>query len=390
MNKSKIELLEKILNYIAEITHIYSKVDEIREKINRIILLKESINFSKFEQYELLFSPMVDKESYIDLLKKIAETALKFGFKNYPEDVDKCFYCNQTLKDENKSLLKSIHELVGNQANKEVQELNDEIKLFASRIDQVITKIISGSNYIEVGEIYSISAKQLLNIHDIQRNVLSKESLELLKSEVDVLNKNITSISEKWIEAESFFYTVKSEKDILINNVGILTEKLLSIEKTRADARTNLENLQDLEFCVNQKNVIRKTIDLLNLYSSYFISSNSFSGYKTKISKDKGRVEKKLIRANYLGIFDNYLDYFELAKRDKIIRPFSNPDSTSKIEAKIESNGASFEVSTILSEGEAKVFSLCDWLTELEFDESEILIFDDPITSLDQVNMAKF
>jgi len=184
LNKSKIELLEKILNYIVEITHIYSKVDENNEKINRTILLKESIDFSKFEQYELLFSPLVHKESYIDLLKKIADTALKFGYKNYPEEVEKCFYCNQTLKDDNKSLLKSIHELVENQANQEVQALNNEIKLFSSRIDQAITKIISESDYIEVDEICSISDKQLLNIHDIQRNVLSKESLELLKSEV--------------------------------------------------------------------------------------------------------------------------------------------------------------------------------------------------------------
>jgi hypothetical protein len=116
---------------------------------------------------------------------------------------------------------------------------------------------------------------------------------------------------------------------------------------------------------------------------------NQFQGFKTKVSKDKGRVEEELIRKDYLARFDEHLNDFNLANRDKILRPFSNPDGKSKISAKIEAKNKSFDLQMILSEGEAKVYSLCDWFTELEFDDNEIVIFDDPITSLDQPNIQK-
>ena len=36
-------------------------------------------------------------EENIELIKKVAETALAFNHVDYPNDVDKCFYCNQTF-----------------------------------------------------------------------------------------------------------------------------------------------------------------------------------------------------------------------------------------------------------------------------------------------------
>ncbi|MBK9224131.1 MAG: AAA family ATPase [Flavobacterium sp.] len=59
------------------------------------------------------------------------------------------------------------------------------------------------------------------------------------------------------------------------------------------------------------------------------------------------------------------------------------------IDVSIKSGGDSFAINSILSEGEAKIYSLCDWLTELKYDNSNILVFDDPITSLDHNNIEK-
>ncbi len=111
--------------------------------------------------------------------------------------------------------------------------------------------------------------------------------------------------------------------------------------------------------------------------------------FKSKISRDKGRVETELIRQNYLQTFNENLEFFELPRRERFKRPFSNPSGQSKVEAKIQVDDDIFEVSEILSEGEAKVYSFCDWLTELEYDDNKILVFDDPVNSLDQVNIYK-
>ena len=164
---------------------------------------------------------------------------------------------------------------------------------------------------------------------------------------------------------------------------------MLAIESLKTEARENLALLEDNEFCVNQKVLIEGLLKSLDDIKTCKKSGSNFQSYKMKISKDKGRVEEELIRNNYLQSFNKNLEYFEIARRDNIKRPFSNPVGTSKIDAKIEANNKSFSVSAILSEGEAKVYSICDWLTELEFDDKEILIFDDPITSLDDSNIYK-
>ena len=59
------------------------------------------------------------------------------------------------------------------------------------------------------------------------------------------------------------------------------------------------------------------------------------------------------------------------------------------IDVSIKSGVDSFAINSILSEGEAKIYSFCDWLTELNYDNNNILVFDDPITSLDHNNIEK-
>jgi hypothetical protein len=177
---------------------------------------------------------------------------------------------------------------------------------------------------------------------------------------------------------------------MLINSkIHGIVEQINDIETIRKKAISDITKLQDTKFCFDQKIVIGEVISLLTTYWQYKTVKNQFQGLKTKVSKDKGRVEDELIRKEYLTKFDEHLKDFDLANRDKILRPFSNPDGKSKISAKIESKNRTFDLHMILSEGEAKVYSLCDWFTELEFDDNEIVIFDDPITSLDQPNIQK-
>jgi len=164
---------------------------------------------------------------------------------------------------------------------------------------------------------------------------------------------------------------------------------LALIEETKSKSLIELNKLVDLEFCFNQKELLKKAIENLEKIIEYRAQSSLFTNYKTKISREKGKVEERLIQTDYLQTFDENLKFFELSKRDKIKRTFTNPSGKSMIDVNIKSGGDNFAINSILSEGEAKIYSFCDWLTELKYDDNNILIFDDPITSLDHNNIEK-
>lgn len=385
--KSKITSLDKIVSFCQTKSKLLSEIESIKVKIVRLKLLKESLDFSKFEQYQLVFNPTKNNDKFIELIKKITETALAFNYISYPNDVDKCFYCNQVLPEENLKLIQEIHSIVGNEVNTEIETLSNEIELFKTKIDRISFEFFD-FDYKSIGEIYSILPKTIFNIKDVHENVLKNSDLSTLKNEVDDLN--ITTDFNVNIElAELLSIIALSDKNNLKTELSVANKELEDIEQTKTKALKELNELLDIEFCFNQKELLKKTLDDLVNHSKYKTQSGFFSTYKTKISREKGNVERRLIQADYLLTFNQNLDFFELPKRDKIDRTFSNPDGKSKVDVSIKSGGDSFAINSILSEGEAKVYSFCDWLTELEYDENNILVFDDPITSLDQVNIYK-
>lgn len=379
----------KIQAYIDELISIYKEVKAVNDRIEQVAKLKKSLDFSKFNQFKLLFDPQVNKDKYVELLQKIAETALTFGFENYPDEVEKCFYCNQELPDENKSLIKDIHQLIDNEVNKEITQLQTLLRRYQSKVDKMLQTKAELITIASLGEIYQTADQAMIDFGQWQNQRFDPTELNLLKIDLDDLKPIDVNFEIIVIQLNDLLDMVQSEGYVIRHDLGDLKGRLLAIETLKKEARENLALLEDKEFCVNQKVLIEGLLKSLEDIKTCKKSGSNFQSYKMKISKDKGRVEEELIRNNYLQSFNKNLAYFEIARRDNIKRPFSNPVGTSKIDAKIEANNKSFSVSAILSEGEAKVYSICDWLTELEFDDKEILVFDDPITSLDDSNIYK-
>ncbi|MCF6279719.1 MAG: hypothetical protein L3J14_05165 [Flavobacteriaceae bacterium] len=382
-------ILKNIQSITAEKTHICNELNEIKGKVKRIKKLKNSLDFSKLEQYQLIFEPNKNNQSFIELIKKITETALVFGFENYPEEVDKCFYCNQNLPETNKSLIKEIHSLIDNEINSEIDKLDKELEAFRKRIEAVTEKENPIYDYKAIGDVYECLNKEKIELSKLHNQAFDCTILSMIEVEIKELKDSISSIDSLWTNNDSLFYIAQSEDKIINIEILQLEKQLLDIEKNKKKALDELNSLEDYEFCVSQKSLLLSLLTLLSESSKYNLVSNNFTNIKSKISRDKGRVETELIRQNYLQTFNANLEFFELHRRERFKRHFSNPSGQSKVEAKIQVDDNIFEVSEILSEGEAKVYSFCDWLTELEYDDNKILVFDDPVNSLDQVNIYK-
>ena len=279
--KAKITSLDKIVSFCETKSKLLYEIESIKVKIARFKLLKESLDFSKFEQYQLIFNPNENNDKFIELIKKITETALAFNYKNYPNDVDKCFYCNQVLPEENLKLIQEIHSIVGNEVNTEIETLSNEIETFKTKIDRISFEFFD-FDYKSIGEIYSILQKRVVSIKDVHENVLKNSDLFTLKNELDDLN--ITTDFTVNIElTELLSIIASSDRNNIKIELSVANKELEDIEQTKTKALKELNELLDTEFCFNQKELIKKILANLVNHSKYKAQSGFFSTYKTKI-----------------------------------------------------------------------------------------------------------
>lgn len=384
-----------ILNSEKEKFHdrfrIINGLKEASNLISNYIALNEKRSYTALDKYQLLFALTGDTtkdNAFITLIKSIAETALKYDYQNYPENIDKCFYCNQDLTEVSKNLIRELHALVNNSLETEINKVKRDIENTSKWIDDhILKKSIQADLTLTGIEIYDIATRDVININALIKQESDATDYSTIKINLDTLTDNFsgfTSIAENVSLIHDCIQT-----EILINQFAAseLAETLNGIQQTIDKAKKALALLNDLDFVV--KNYVLIARLKTNIDDQVKYAALSFRGYKTKISNDKSRVESSLVRNNYNQAFDSYTQKFNLQKREKIGRSFSISGGYTKIEPKITTDLGTFTVHGILSEGEAKIYALCDWLTELEFENIDTLIFDDPITSLDHRNIEK-
>ena len=90
-------------------------------------------------------------------------------------------------------LIKEVHSIVGNEVNTEIENLTQQIEFFKSNIEQLGFKYFE-YNYESVGELYSLSAKQLIDINNVHcsvlNNLINNAFKFLKKDELIVKTKN--------------------------------------------------------------------------------------------------------------------------------------------------------------------------------------------------------
>lgn len=390
--KARISILTVERDKFHNRLRVLRRLDRVVTLVKNYTTLKEKRSYSSFDKYQLLFAltgNTVKDNSFIALIKSITETALKHEYKNYPENINKCFYCNSELTDESNGLIKELHALVNSTLEKEINEakknIDDKVKWISEHVLQ--RPIDSNFTLSQLGEIYSTGTQTLTDINNLIKQVSVDADYNLIKNNLNDLIEDFSAITASADDVELIYCCVHSELSINEALLSELTKNLNSIQKTIDTATKELYKLNDLDFIVKNHVLINRIKANTTDHIKY--SDLTFRNYKTKISTDKSRVESSLVRNNYNDVFEKYTQKFNLQKRDKIGRNFSIKDGFTKIEPKITTDQGNFPIHEILSEGEAKIYALCDWLTELEFDSIDTLIFDDPINSLDHRNIEK-
>lgn len=390
--KNRISLLKTEKEKIGNRLKLINKLSDTAALINTYTELNEKRSYSAFDKYQLLFALTGDTtkdNSFISLIKSIAETALKHDQKNYPENIDKCFYCNQELTEESKNLIKELHALVNSTLETEINNAKKGIEDKSKWIDENILKktIQSDLTITGIGEINSVATQCQVNVNELIKEEANNACYTTIKNSLDEFKDKFSKLTIQVEDLELIYSCIHSEIALNEFSLAELTANLNGIQTIIDTSKKALYALNDLDFITKNHVLLSRLKSSINDHIKY--SDLSFRSYKTKISNDKSRVENSLVRSNYNQVFDNYTQKFNLQKRDKIVRNFSIQAGSTKIEPKITTDQGSFAIQGILSEGEAKIYALCDWLTELEFENIDTLLFDDPINSLDQRNIEK-
>ncbi|MCK5460077.1 AAA family ATPase, partial [Candidatus Parcubacteria bacterium] len=377
---------------------------------------KYILNLSSFRTYYELFWFSLKENAKADaektLIQKI-KTEKKFfesGFEVYEKFPNKCPFCqSETEKESIQKVINTYQQIFDDSYEKQKsvfesqkKELSLELQNIESELNEIDLNIIfRGLNEIKekfrLTEIYSIENEnnfkksKIENLENFYKKIENlekpnKEDIAKIYQEVFMEVKKIKEFVE---ELNKF---LKSKKEILYNfkqkNTSENLQKSISdkeqkIEKIKNEAdflkEKEIEKYKQKEICI--KKLQEKTTLFEQAEKSFEIKKLEYDKYC------ESEIFQKFIEniQKYLGQFDlNFV--LEPEDRNRV----TNEKQFSFVVFDKEKNKRSFRDG--LSEGELQILSFCFFFAFLDSypeQKNKILVFDDPVTSLDDGNLSK-
>lgn len=360
--KTKIEELNNYL-FIKSGLYEHSFWNEYKNNIIEIHkLIKDNVNIEDF--IENINLDTKQKNLFKEFLLA-ADDFLKSKEENYFEDEPNCIFCGQPLSLKAKQLLTSYSNFISNDNSKRINKISKSIELYNKKI---------------VNSIYEI--KKIAQFFD-GRHKLTRE-IETLVSKLEWFG---TINYENKLDEELFNNNSNFEpyKTIFVDIIKEYELKFKELEKTKNKLdeaislnRKELNELNSIAVLLNNKQEIVKNIrEQKNIQSLSKISNSSLSAIQSNIltSKYKDKFNQTL---------NNQLIILEAPKNIK----FAPNIVSSKLALQQSFLDKKYNLGNILSEGEQKVIALAHFIAENSMEEKDnILVFDDPVNSLDLQRM---
>ena len=414
------EDLENQKNDITKQIEKDKKISKNTEAISQIADLSKNnfeVSFSSIEQYQNVFSYDLKEQVKIDakeeLIKKIntEQSFFEKGIELFKKDNTKCPFCQSTkvvndvehiIKLYNK-IFDNTYELAKREFEKQKSTLLSEIgeitttnKNIKQEGNKIFLKLKELQEEFSIPDIYSIEEEK--NFKDISITDINK-----LKSKLEQLKK---PTKEDIIEIYNLAKQEVNNLIDLINRLNKLIDKKQKLINEFKDRNTN----EKINERLNQN---KEKLELITAKIK-FLNSDYIKQQKEKIQKEeelktlkqeKNEIDKNHKKAkeeyekycsgevfqNTLKKIEEYFDYFNFEfnlklKTQKIGNKKEIPFSFDIL----DNQGIKRDFSEGLSEGERQVLSLCFFFafTNIQEDkDNKILVFDDPITSLDNNNL---
>lgn len=289
-------------------------------------------------------------------------------FPNISEGA-RCILCQQPLDDVAKIRLTSFEEFIKGSIQRQATVAEKNLKSFSNQIMNVpetgvVDLIISSCGIVDEKEIALI--KTVYNSYRLRReSLLNATSIEDIVKAPDVkfieeYKNEIKSFKEVALELES--NNKNENKDIIKKNIVELEAKKW-VYQQRENIYRELERL-------SMQNALEEAKKLTNTKA---------------ISAKKSEISNKVVTEEYINRFQNELRALGAyqIKVDLVKTKAQKGHIFHQI--KLKNCKEKIKTREVLSEGEMRIVSLAAFLADVEVRKSSTpLIFDDPISSLDQ------
>lgn len=284
------------------------------------------------------------------------------------ESFSKCILCGKTIDDDALKVIAAYYEFL----NSDIEtKINDLVSSFAAR------KELHTSLKLNFASMNSLPVRVKTEIKDIEDRIrlvslFLEKGQELLKEDATFGSVSLSLFDED----KKSIQRIVTDLDLLIKNAN--TEFLGNSTKLEK-LRNEKEIISFQEFLFNNNSKITEFEQSLQRLEAFIKKINiDFTSILRRRSLMAKKASEELLVSEFASTFNMHYEDLAEKKLEALgleIVPFKDGGIDVKV-------GKS-KIKQILSEGEQKVYALSLFFAELEFEGSDIIVFDDPVSSLD-------
>ena len=285
------------------------------------------------------------------------------GNSHYPKNEDHCLFCQQKLSEPAQKLIINYRKFIESVSEKKAAELQNKLNKAKKLYDDLDFNLFPPNNILTNWLIENYPIELEIIKHSIEKQQILAEKICS-----DIQNKVVNEKVGVLIETNIFeTIEIELEKSLTILNTG---NQFKELERLR-NSIINLEHKEKLSLH------FPKFENYFNM--QVWLNKASKANFpKQKITLKEKELSSKYFSENYVSIFNNECQKLNGDFGIEINRTSTAGKSYRQLRLKGKNPN------TILSEGEQKVIATADFFAEMKLSEiNRGIIFDDPVTSLD-------
>lgn len=408
---------EKISKKLTTDQTLQKKSSKIQSDISEIEKKKPNLSLSDYEDYQSLFNFEIKETAKIEAEQglidkiKIHRDFFESGFEIRKIHSKQCPFCQSKNEEENiKQIIQVYNQLYDSTYKKQQQQFIENKQDLINELES-IKETIDDFNLSEVFlELKRLDQNyKIKNIYSVEeessRKTPKTERIKELKNKISELKKpNKQDVKELYNAVKAEFEAIEK---FFADLDKFITEKNKLIVKFKSD---NTDEKLQIRIAENQSK-INEIEDKLNFLGSAKIEKQkkkqekekelkvlekSFDAFKAELKEAREKYEEycsKEVFAKLLNKIETYFKNFNFSfklKLDTERRTQSTKEFPFAFKV-LDQEDKERDFKEGLSEGEWQVLSLCFFFAFLDIQKDrklKVLIFDDPVTSLDNSNLS--
>ena len=393
------------------------RVDKIQTDISTFEIEDFDIQISNQQKYQSLFDFEIKEQAKFEaertLVDKLREHKEFFeeGFEIRKTHPEKCPFCQSETEEENiKKVVKTYNDIYDDSYKKQLEKFKSEKDALLKEVDEVLEAVMGfnlsdiflelkklDQNY-KIKDIYSIDEETSFKKPDIKKLQSLKTKIQKLEKPIKKKIAETYKAAAKEVEDINNFFTSINE---LLERKNKIIEKFKSdntgqkIQDRIANFSESLAKVdQEINF-INQS-LIEKQKQKLEKENLLKELKKKYEDAKTKHKNAREKYEEYCSKEAFAKLLAKIEEYFKnfhfnlKLQLDKERRAGSTKEFPFAFKI-LDAEGNERDFKEGLSEGEWQVLSLCFFFSFLDIQQNKkekILVFDDPITSLDNSNLS--